>query len=235
MGLLGQSAAELRLLKFLGVGLPAAVAGYILIQPVLQAYSGIDWLPAGGALWMLIPVAGILLLENLYRNADGDTSWALKHLCIAVGGHLYLRFLLFRRRYGVRASQRNSLCRSRLCERHDGSASRPRHRTLALLASGHPRLSGVIFHSFALVGSGLYLVMMAAASYYLRQTDGEWGPSMQIIFLIGGASILAVIFASGSMRARIKQFISRNFFSLKYDYRETWMHFVGALSSTNPR
>ena len=93
---------------------------------------------------------------------------------------------------------------------------------------------GVIFHSFALVGSGLYLVTMAAASYYLRQVNGEWGPSLQIIFLIGAASILAVIFASGSMRARVKHFISRNFFSLKYDYRETWMHFVGALSSTNP-
>src|SRR6478735_3687273 len=85
MGLLGQSATELRLLKFLGVVLPAAIAGYILAQPALEAYAGIDWLPAGRALWMLIPVAGILLLENLFRNADSDSRWALKHICIAVG------------------------------------------------------------------------------------------------------------------------------------------------------
>ena len=70
---------------------------------------------------------------------------------------------------------------------------------------------------------------MAAAGFYLRRMDGEWGPSLQIVFLIGAASILAVIFASGSIRARAKLFISRNFFSLKYDYRETWMHFVRSL------
>src|SRR5262245_39228931 len=95
MGLLGQSGPELRLLKVLSAGLPAAVAGYILIQPLLQAYSGIDWLPAGGALWMLIPVAGLLLLENLYRNARGDTTWALKHLCIALGAIYIYDFLYF--------------------------------------------------------------------------------------------------------------------------------------------
>ena len=67
------------------MALPAAVAGYILIQPALKAYAGIDWLPSGRAFWMLIPVAGLLLLENLFRNADSDTRWALKHLCIAMG------------------------------------------------------------------------------------------------------------------------------------------------------
>src|SRR5262249_3415297 len=93
---------------------------------------------------------------------------------------------------------------------------------------------GVIFHSFTLMGSGLYLLTMAAASYYVRHVNAEWGSSLQLIFLIGAASILAIILASGSMRARVRHFISRNFFSLKYDYRETWMHFVGALSATSP-
>ena len=91
----------------------------------------------------------------------------------------------------------------------------------------------MVFHSFALIGSGLYLLAMGAVGFYLRRIEGEWGPTLQIVFLIGAASILAVIFASGSLRARAKLFISRNFFSLKYDYRQTWMQFVDALSSTN--
>ena len=215
MGLLGQSAAELRLLKFLGVGLPAAVAGYILIQPVLQAYAGIDWLPAGSALWMLIPVAGILLLENLFRNADRDTRWALKHLCIALGVIYIYDFFYFA---DAMASGRPSatlfaargFVNAMMVPLIALGVARSRSWPVAIHVS-----RGVIFHSFALVGSGLYLVTMAAASYYLRQTDGEWGPSLQIVFLIGAASILAVIFASGSMRARVKHFISRNFFSLE--------------------
>src|SRR5262249_56731117 len=91
----------------------------------------------------------------------------------------------------------------------------------------------VVFPSFALVGSGLYLLAMGALGFYLRRLEGEWGPTLQIVFLISAAPILAVIFASGSLRARAKLFISQNFFSLKYDYRQTWMQFVQALSSTN--
>ena len=73
----------------------------------------------------------------------------------------------------------------------------------------------VVFHSFALIGSGLYLLAMGAVGFYLRRIEGDWGPTLQIVFLIGAASILAVIFASGSLRARTKLFISRNFFSLE--------------------
>ena len=85
LGLLRQNATELRLLKFLAIVLPAGVAGYIPVQPALKAYAGLDWLPSGRAFWMLIPVAGLLLLENLFRNSDRDTRWATKHLCIAMG------------------------------------------------------------------------------------------------------------------------------------------------------
>jgi len=92
----------------------------------------------------------------------------------------------------------------------------------------------VVFHSFALVGSGLYLLAMGAVGFYFRRIEGEWGPTLQIVFLIVAALILAVIFASWSFHARTKLFISRNFFSLKYDYRETWMHFVRTLSAGNP-
>ena len=175
MGLLRQSAAELRLLKFLGVGLPAAVAGYILIQPMLQAYAGIDWLPAGSALWMLIPVAGILLLENLFRNADRDTRWALKHLCIAIGVIYIYDFFYFA----------DAMALGRPSATLFGARGFVNAMMVPLLALGVARSRswpvaihvsrGVMFHSFALVGSGLYLVTMAAASYYLRRIEWRMG------------------------------------------------------------
>ena len=233
LGLLRQNARELRLLKFLGVALPAAVAGYILMQPALQAYAGIDWLPSGRAFWMLLPVAGLLLLENLFRNADRDTRWATKHLCIAIGVIFAYDFfyfaeaMLFGRTspilYGARGFVSAMMVPLIVL-----GVVRSRTWPVAIHLSRR-----VVFHSFALVGSGLYLLAMGVAGLSLRQIEGEWGPTLQIVFLIGSALILAVIFSSGALRARAKLFISRNFFSLKYDYRQTWMEFVRALSSTD--
>ena len=183
---------------------------------------------------MLLPVAGLLLLENLFRNADRDTRWATKHLCIAMGVIYIYDFFYFAEamafgRPSATLFSARGFVNAMMVPLIALGVVRSRTWPVAIHLSRE-----VVFHSFALVGSGLYLLTMAAASYYVRQMEGEWGAPLQIIFLIGAASILAVIFASGSLRARVKHFISRNFFSLKYDYRETWMHFVGTLSSTNP-
>jgi putative PEP-CTERM system histidine kinase len=234
LGLLRQSATELRLLKFLGVALPAAVATYVMTQPALESLAGINWLPSGRALWMLIPVAGLLLLENLFRNADRDSRWATKHLCLAIGiiyayDFFYFADAMFLGRpnptlYGVRGFVSAMMVPLIIL-----GVVRSHAWPVAIHVSRR-----VVFHSFALVGSGLYLLLMGAAGFYFRRIEGEWGSTLQIVFLIGAASILAVIFNSGSLRARARLFISRNFFSLKYDYRETWMHFVRTLSSGNP-
>src|SRR6476660_1011445 len=41
LGLLRQSDTELRLLKFLGAALPAAVVGYVVMRPTLQSLTGV--------------------------------------------------------------------------------------------------------------------------------------------------------------------------------------------------
>ena len=184
---------------------------------------------------MLIPVVGLLLLENLFRNSDRDTRWATKHLCIAMGiiftyDFFYFADAMFFGRpnptlYGVRGFVSAMMVPLIVL-----GVARSRTWPVAIHLSRQ-----VVFHSFALVGSGLYLLTMGAVGFYLRRIEGEWGPALQIVFLIGAASILAVIFASGSLRARAKLFISRNFFSLKYDYRQTWMQFRRCFVINEPR
>ena len=235
MGLLGQRTSELWPLRFVGIILPILVGIYIFTQPLAQRYAGVDWLPNGAAFWILLPIVGLLLLENLFRNADRDTRWALKHLSIALGVIYAYDFFYFA----------DSLALGRASPVLYGARGLVNAMMVPLIALGVVRSRSwpvaihvsrqVIFHSFALVGSGLYLLTMAVASYYLRHVDRAWGPPLQIAFLIAAAAILAVILASGSARARAKHFVARNFFSLKYDYRQTWMQFVHAVSSTNPR
>ena len=233
LGLLRQNAPELRLLKFLAIVLPAVVAGYISVQPALKAYGGLDWLPSGRAFWMLIPVAGLLLLENLFRNSDPDTRWATKHLCIAMGvifayDFFYFADAVFFGRANPTLYGGRGFVSAMMVPLLVLGVARSRTWPVAIHLSRH-----VVFHSFALIGAGLYLLAMGAVGFYLRRIEGDWGLTLQLVFLIGAAAILAVIFASGSLRARTKLFISRNFFSLKYDYRQTWMQFVDALSSAN--
>ena len=41
------------------------------------------------------------------------------------------------------------------------------------------------------IGTGVYLVVMAVAGYYLRSEGGEWGPFLQAVFLAGAVEVFA--------------------------------------------
>jgi putative PEP-CTERM system histidine kinase len=234
LGLLRQSAAELWLLKVLGVTAPVLLGAYILLQPVLKGYTGIEWLPSGDPLWLMFPIAGLLLLENLYRNADSDTRWATKHLCLGIGFiyaydfFYFAEAVLFGRADATLYAGRGFIS-AMMVPLIAVSVMRARTWPLAIQLSRR-----VVFHSFVLFGAGLYLLIMSAVGLYVRRLEGDWGAVLQVVFLVGAVAMLIVIFASSALRARMQLFISRNFFSLKYDYRETWMHFIRTLSSGDP-
>jgi putative PEP-CTERM system histidine kinase len=75
---------------------------------------------------------------------------------------------------------------------------------------------------------------MAAAGYYLRYVGGNWGTVMEAAFLFGAVLLLAAVMFSGSARSVLKVFISKNFFSYSYDYREEWLRFTHTLSENGP-
>ena len=53
---------------------------------------------------------------------------------------------------------------------------------------------------------------------------------MQLACLCGAALLLSAVLFSGTMRARLKIFISKHFYQGRYDYREEWQHFTRALA-----
>lgn len=234
LGLLRWNQSASNHLRFLGVVLPASAGCYVFARPMLKQYAGLGWLPSDGVLWMIIPVVGLLLVENIVRNANRDTLWALKHLCLAMGViYVYELFYFADAMLSGRLNPTLYAVRGFI-----GAMIVP------LVAIGVVRSDTwpvaihvsrqVVFHSLVLIASGLYLLAMAVTGQYLGQLKGEWGTVLQTLFLIGAGLILVVIFSSGSLRARAKLFIGRNFFSLKYDYRETWLRFIRALSSGDP-
>jgi len=192
---------------------------------------GIDILYAG---LLVFAVAGLVLVEQIMRNAHVESRRAVKYLCIGLGVlfafdfYLYSNALMFQ-------SLDLTVWQAR------GFVNALVVPVLAVAIARDPRLSldifvsrRMVFHTTALLGTGLYLLVMGAGGYYIRYYGGEWGTIIQVIFLFGAGLILMVLFFSGRVRASMRVFINKHFFHYKYDYRDEWLRFIQTLSSGQP-
>ncbi len=204
------------------------VQGLHLFWPApALAYTGLAVLPA------LLAVAGMVLVEQFYRNARTQDRWGIKFLCLALGGmfaydfYLYSEGMLFRQLSPEVWTARgvvNALLAPMIW------LSYSRLTQFLPVAISHR----MVFHTVTLVGTGVYLLAMAAAGYYIRLYGGEWGALLQYVFLFGAGVLLLVVVFSGSARARLKVFLSKHFFRYRYDYREEWLRFTRLLTSGEP-
>lgn len=228
--LLGYSRKTVRMLRMAALGLGVAclvVLGASLIpashDSVFEMFTR-----------LLFAVVGMVLVEQLYRNVAREHRWTIKFLCLGLGGmfvcdfYLYSDALLFRRiNWDVWAAR--------------GVIDVLLVPLLAVAASRNPRWSldifvsrEIVFHSAAMLGGATYLLVMAAAGYYVRYFGGTWGTVLQIAFVFAALQLLSLMLFSGSLRARLKVFLSKNFFSRRFDYREEWLRFTRVLSEGEP-
>ncbi|SMP69385.1 XrtA/PEP-CTERM system histidine kinase PrsK [Noviherbaspirillum suwonense] len=179
-------------------------------------------------------VIGMLLVEQLYRSTPPQERWAIKFACLGVGGlyvydfYLYSDAMLFRA-LNVDIWAARGMVNALAVPLIAVSAARNPKWSLDIAVSRR-----VIFHSAAVVGSALYLLMMALAGYWLRFFGGSWGSVMQVTFFAAALALLAGIVFSGTVRSRLKVFISKNFYNYNYDYREEWLRFTRTLSTKGP-
>jgi putative PEP-CTERM system histidine kinase len=194
-------------------------------------YLGFDILYAG---FLLVAIAGLVLVEQIMRNAHVESRRAVKYLCIGLGlifsydFYLYSNALLFQ---GLDIS----LWEAR------GFINALAVPVLAVAIARDPRLSldifvsrRMVFHTTALLGTGLYLVAIGTGGYYIRTYGGEWGTVVQVIFLFGAGLVLMVLLFSGKVRSSLRVLINKHFFHYKYDYRDEWLRFIQTLSSGQP-
>ena len=81
----------------------------------------------------------------------------------------------------------------------------------------------VIFHTSALVGTGMYLIVMSLAGFYIKKYGGSWGDIAQILFIFLAILVLLILMFSGALRARLKVYFNKHFVNYRYDYREEWI------------
>ena len=183
---------------------------------------------------LVMAVVGIVLVHNFFRNVDPGQRWGIKYLCLGLGGmfvsdfYLYSDALLFRRVNADIWAARgvvNALIMPLL------AISVARNPKWSLNISVSRR---AVFYSTSVLGAAIYLMVMAAAGYYIRYFGGNWGVVVQMTFWFGALLLLFVTLFSGTIRARLKVFLSKNFFSYYYDYREEWLRFTRTLSEGEP-
>ena len=181
---------------------------------------------------LALAVLGLVLVEQMLRNVGADARWNAKPFCLGLGG--IFAFDLF---IGSQAA---------LFLRFDGDAVSVRSLVHAaavpLLYVASRRHGGwlgklhvsraAVFHSATLLLVGAYLLIVAGVGYYVRYTGGQWGRALSVALVFVALVALALLVASGSMRARLRVYISKNFFSYRYDYREEWLRFTGLLASS---
>lgn len=216
--------------------------GHVLVWSLLLALlwpflaSGQTIAPA----WLLhtglvgLTVMGLVGVEQVYRNTRQEDRWAIKFLCLGMGGLFLFDFYLYAN--GALFQSLNvELWSAR------GYVITLIAPLIAVSAARNPQWSvpvglsrNMAFHTASLLGAGIYLLLMAGAGYYLRLFGGDWGNVVQAVFLFAAALVLVLVLSSGTLRARLRVFLSKHFFSYRYDYREEWLKFTRTLSFGPP-
>jgi len=225
--------APLRLIRALGgvlvIGLFLASLYPFVVpaQPVLARWAGNLGL-------VLLTVMGLVLVEQVYRSTRPEERWAIKFLCLGLGGLFVYDFYLY-----ANAALFNAMDAQVWAAR--GYVAALITPLIAVSAARNPEWAAPVglsrsmaFHTASLLGAGVYLLLMAGAGYYLRLFGGEWGDVVQTVFVFAAAMLLVLLMVSGTLRARLRVFLSKHFFSYRYDYRQEWLNFTRTLTEGRP-
>jgi putative PEP-CTERM system histidine kinase len=64
---------------------------------------------------------------------------------------------------------------------------------------------------------------------------GTWGDAIQVVLAFAALLVVVFVGSSGRFRAKLRVFVSKHFFSYRYDYREEWLRFTRMLSADGSR
>ena len=158
---------------------------------------------------LLMAIVGIFLIEHLYRSLAAENRWATKFLCVGLGSMFVYDFFLYSDALLLRHMTTDIWAARGIVNAMVASL-------IAVAVARNPKWSidvavshRMLFHATAIFGAAVYLLVMAAAGYYIRYFGGSWGPVLQLSFLFGALLLLATILLSGTLRARVKVFLGK--------------------------
>ena len=207
----------------------------LLVAEALIELSRLTALPAPGptiyfGIRVLLAIVALMLIEQVYRGTAQDDRWSIKFFCLGVAGLFaydlaaFADAMLFKR-VDVELWAARGLINLLTIPLIAVSAARNPQWSLDIAVSRR-----MVYQSTALLSAGAYLLVVSAAGYYIRFFGGTWGGVLQTTVVFAGLIGLVLVLASGSIRARLRVFINKNFFSYRYDYREEWLRITRELT-----
>lgn len=207
-----------------------------IISATLLFLLGYVFLKNGNEKYALIAhiilcVMMLALVEQLYRGTSPQRRIGIKLLCMGVGFmYSYDLFMYANAALSHEISARIMQIR--------GGVLATIAPLIGLSALSHRKWRteilpsrAVIFRSSVFISSGLYLLFMTCMGFLIRDWMGPFGTVFQLSFFVGSLGVLYLILSSGKIRSSLKHFIAKNFFKLRYDYREEWLKFSTLLSN----
>jgi putative PEP-CTERM system histidine kinase len=180
---------------------------------------------------LALPVLALIMLEQLFRNQPEEARWNAKPVCLGLACvfgfdlYLYSDALMFGQLDGDASNVRGAI--HALAVPLLFVASRRHPAWLSKLKVSRQ----AAFFSAALLLTGGYLMFIAGVGYYVRFFGGSWGRALQLAVVFGALVLLAALAFSGSLRARLRVFLGKNFFRYRYDYRTEWLRFTAMLAT----
>jgi len=213
----------------------ALATSFVLsLGPPVGGWLGLHGPRAESGLRIALAVAGLMLVERLYRRAEPDARWAIKPICIALAGifgfelFFYADAMLFGRLDpDIRAAQ--GIVNAMIIPFIAIATVRNTGWTIEIHLSRR-----AVVQSTSLIVSGAFLIAVSVAGYYVRYLGGGWGRALQIELVFAALLSFALVASSGRFRSKLRVFVSKHFFSYRYDYREEWLRFTRTLAGDAP-
>ena len=177
-----------------------------------------------------LSLVGLILLEQIWRNANIYGRSSIKYLSVAIGAIFGYDFLMYSDAFLFQ-----EISTPMWDSRGAVNAVVAPLIALTMINSRKQPIDvqvsrQVIFYTGTLMLAGAYLLIISLGGYYLKTFGGTWGDAVQVLFFFTAATILTLLLSSPKLRARLMVFISQNFFHYKYDYREEWLKSTKTLS-----
>ena len=182
-------------------------------------------------LQLALPVLGLLLVEQVFRNLGDDQRWAARPVVVGLAALCAFDIYLFAEGALLGRLDADVLAIRPLAQLAPVPLLFIAARRRADWVRGIQVSRRAVFYSTSLLLAGGYLLFLSAVGYYVRYFGGDWGRALQLALLFLGLVAMVMLVLSASLRARVRVFIGKHFYSYRYDYREEWLAFTAMLAS----
>ena len=212
---------------------------YAVVTVIIIAETVIDFLPAYAVgsprllgvvfltsvvLRMIVAVAALVLVHNLYTAATPDARAAIRLPMIGLAAMWIYDLNLYTISYLARDASSElfalrGVALSLIAPIFGLAALRTQHWTVRLSRT-------VAFQSLSLVAIGGYLAIMVIVTSALQLIGGDYARIAQVCFVFGASVAALVLLPSSSFRAWFRVKVSKHLFQHRYDYRAEWIRFT---------